>query len=117
MENQYPYGNIPPARPSSTTAIISLVAGILGLTLIPTIGSIVAVITGSMAKKEIRESGGVLGGEGMANAGIIIGWIGIVLTVLAICGISLLFLVPLCIAAFSSGNYSSFVLPALLAFI
>jgi hypothetical protein len=38
-----------------------------------------------MAKKEIRESGGTLGGEGMATAGIILGWIGIGITVFGLC--------------------------------
>jgi uncharacterized membrane protein len=74
-------------------AIASLIASILGVTLIPTIGSIIGVILGYMARKEIRESHGAMGGEGMAKAGIIIGWIGIALAVLGICvGIAFLFL-------------------------
>jgi len=53
----------PPAYPTlvkreSTLAIISLISGILGWTIFPFIASIVAVITGHLAKKEIRESGG-----------------------------------------------------------
>ncbi len=52
----------------------SLVLGILGWTLIPTIGSIAAIITGHMAKNEIKESMEDLGGDGMATAGLILGY-------------------------------------------
>jgi hypothetical protein len=48
-------------------AIVSLISGILGWTLLPFLGSIVAVITGHKAKKEIRNSMGQLGGDGMAT--------------------------------------------------
>ena len=64
----------PPAKPNSTMAIASLVLSILGWTVIPGIGAIAGVITGHMAKKEISNSMGALGGEGMANAGLIIGY-------------------------------------------
>jgi len=48
-------------------AIVSLISGILGWTLLPFLGSIVAVITGHKAKKEIRNSMGQLGGDGMTT--------------------------------------------------
>jgi len=73
------------SAPNSSLAIISLVAGILGLTLFPFLGSIVALITGYMAKKEIRESAGALSGGGMATAGLVMGWIAMGLTVLGLC--------------------------------
>jgi hypothetical protein len=92
------------APPNSSMALISLIAGILGLTFIPIIGSIVAVITGPMARKEIRESAGGLSGDGLATAGIILGWIGIGLTILGICGVGLVFLVPACIAIFAASS-------------
>lgn len=79
---------------NSNLAIISLISGILGLTFLPLIGSIVAVITGPMAKREIDESAGQLSGREMANVGLILGWIGIGLTVILCCCI-LLFGVPL----------------------
>lgn len=81
-----------PAQPNSTTAIISLVAGILGLTVFPGIGSIIAVITGHMAKGEIARSGGALGGSGAATWGLILGYIGVALLVLSVCGIVLVFM-------------------------
>jgi hypothetical protein len=59
----------------SSLAIISLVFGILGWTFLPTLGAIVAIITGYLAKNEIRASNGTLGGAGMAQAGLILGWL------------------------------------------
>jgi len=59
----------------SELAIASLVTGILGWTLVPILGSVAAIITGHLAKKEIRESQGVLSGNGMSTAGLIMGYI------------------------------------------
>jgi hypothetical protein len=73
------------AVPNSTTAVISLVFGILSWFALPVIGSIVAVIAGHMARAEIRRSNGQLGGGGMATAGIILGYIQLALLVLGIC--------------------------------
>ena len=53
-------------------AIASLVLSLLGLC---GIGSILAIVFGNMAKKEIAISGE--GGAGLAKAGMIIGWIGL----------------------------------------
>ena len=57
---------------NSTLAIVSLVAGLAGWTILPVLGSIVADITGRVAKNEIRESMGLLGGENMATAGLVL---------------------------------------------
>ena len=48
--------------------------GVLGWTLIPMVGGIIAVITGHMAKKDIRQSDGLLGGDGIATAGLLLGY-------------------------------------------
>lgn len=89
MEQSYYTPYTPPTAPqqqqTNTMAVISLIASILGLTLFPTVGSIVGLILGYMARKQIRQSGGWMGGEGLAKAGIILGWIGIGLTVLIAC--------------------------------
>jgi len=70
---------------TSTMAIVSLIAGIVSWFMVPVLGAIVAVITGNMAKKEIRASGGLLTGDGMATAGLVLGWIQLGLTVIGIC--------------------------------
>ena len=72
-----------PVRQNSTLAIISLVAGILGWTLLPFLGSIAAIITGHMARKEIRRNP-ALAGDGMAVGGLILGWSSVVLWILGI---------------------------------
>ena len=83
--DNYPPPSQPTVAPNSTMAIVALIAGILGLTLFPLFGSIIAVITGPMAKREIAESGGTLGGEGLAQVGMILGWIGLALALVGCC--------------------------------
>jgi hypothetical protein len=68
-----PYGFAPAAAPRTNgLAIASMVLGILWLYWI---GSILALVFGYTAKKQIRERGE--GGAGMATAGIVLGWIGV----------------------------------------
>ena len=74
----------PPVKPNSNMALVSLILGILGWTLLPTIGSIGAIITGHMAKSEIKNSMGALGGDGMATAGLVLGYANIAIA-LCIC--------------------------------
>jgi hypothetical protein len=73
------------AEKNSPLAVITLIAGILGITLFPLIGSVVAVVVGPMAKREIDESGGMLGGQNIAQIGIILGWVGLALTFIGCC--------------------------------
>ena len=73
----------PAPRQTSALAITSLVSGILGWTLLPFLGSIAAVICGHMARAEIRRDPN-LDGDGMAVAGLVLGWVSIALGVLAI---------------------------------
>jgi hypothetical protein len=82
--------NLPPTvndntLPSSTLAIVSLVSALLGFTFVPVIGGIVAIITGYMARGETRAVPPTASGDGMATAGIIMGWVQIGLLVLGIC--------------------------------
>jgi hypothetical protein len=60
--------------PTSSFSTTSLMMGILGWTLIPIVGGIIAVITGHLAKKDIRQSDGILGGDGIATAGLLLGY-------------------------------------------
>lgn len=108
--NQPPY-----SPPNSSMAIVSLIAGICGLTIFPFIGSIVAVITGSMAKKEIVNSRGALSGEGLAKAGIILGWIGIGLGVLGFCIAAVAVIIPFILVAFGIARGNSSLFPLLWA--
>jgi hypothetical protein len=85
QQNLPNYGGYTAPLPTSTMAVISLVAGILGFTFIPLIGTIVALITGYMARQETRSIPPKAAGDGMATAGIIMGWIQVGLSVLGIC--------------------------------
>ena len=71
-------------RPTSSLAIASLVSGILGWTLLPVLGTLVAIVTGHMARAEIRRSGGALEGDGLAIGGLILGWLSALLWVIGI---------------------------------
>lgn len=71
-------------RQTSTLAIISLIAGILGWTVLPLIGSITAIVTGHMARGEIRREPQRLEGDGLAVAGLVLGYAGVVIGILAV---------------------------------
>ena len=101
---------VPTYQPNSSLAITSLVCGLVGWTFLPLIGAIAAVIIGHLAKKEIRESNGALGGDGMALAGLILGYTQIGLVVLAvICVLAFAFAVAAGITSSISG-YSTYLL-------
>jgi len=63
-------------------AIASLICGILGWTLLPLIGSVLAIVLGHMAKSEIRSSRNAISGDGLATVGLVMGYITIGLAVL-----------------------------------
>jgi hypothetical protein len=79
-----------PPRPTNTLAIVSLASGIATWILLPIIGAIVAIVTGHMARREIRADPTRWSGEGMALAGLILGYAQIVLIILPACCILLL---------------------------
>ena len=80
-----------PRRENSTLAIVSLVAGILGWTLLPLLGSIVAIVTGHLARAEIRREPERLEGDGLAVAGLVLGWASVVLSLLAVLAFAVFF--------------------------
>ncbi len=89
--------NFVPAKPNHAMAIVSLVLGILGLIgALPLIGPIGALIAGQSAKKEIQLHPDAYSGENMAQAGIVLGWIGVAVSVLliAVVCLALLFFIP-----------------------
>jgi hypothetical protein len=77
----------PPAPPKNNAlAIASLVCGVAQLMLWP-LATIPAVVLGHVARRQIRRTGEQ--GAALALAGIILGWIGVGLAVLAVIGIVL----------------------------
>ena len=101
-----PYQAMPPITRSSTMALVSLIAGIAGVTVLPFLGSIVAIITGHMAKKEIRDSAGRLTGVEMANAGLVLGYVHLALSVIGVCIVVMIFAALFAIAI-GSAEWSS----------
>jgi hypothetical protein len=96
-----PYVPLQPITKTSTLAIISLIGGITGLSVLPFLGSIVAVITGHMAKNEIKKSAGMITGNGMATAGLILGYLEVAVGLCIGCLVLLSFVLPLLGVAFS----------------
>ncbi len=84
-QQNYPQNMNYTILPTSTLATISLIAGILGFLGFPIIASIVALWTGYAARNETRSVPPRASGDGMATAGIVMGWIQIGLAVVAIC--------------------------------
>jgi hypothetical protein len=81
-EYGYGYGGGYVAPRSSQKAVWALVLGILGLICCGYLAGIPALILGLSAKKDIAVSGGALTGRGMAQAGIVLGIIAIVVGVI-----------------------------------
>ncbi|MEZ0397224.1 MAG: DUF4190 domain-containing protein [Anaerolineales bacterium] len=80
-----PYPPVQQVR-TSTMAIISLITGILGFVqILPFIGPIAAIITGHIAKGEIKRSGGLVTGDGLATAGLILGYLMLAIGLCALC--------------------------------
>lgn len=77
---------------TSAWSIISLISGIANFVGFPFWGAVVALITGYVAKSEIEKSHGRVGGERLARAGLILGWVGIGLGLLTFCLAILMFL-------------------------
>ena len=81
--------NQPDFRQTSTTAIISLVSGLLGWTVLPFIGAIVAIVTGHVARAEIRRNPQSLQGDGLAVAGLILGYAMVAVSLVALVAVVL----------------------------
>ncbi|TFI43097.1 DUF4190 domain-containing protein [Rhodococcus sp. 1R11] len=87
-----------PAPATNTLAIVSLVLAVLGLTFVPLIASVCAVVCGHVAKGQIKRNGE--GGSGFATAGLIVGYVSIALFVLVVGAIFIF-----AIAASNSSTY------------
>jgi hypothetical protein len=76
--------NSPAAQKTSGLAITSLVLGIISLCCPVFLLPIAAVICGHIAQGQIKKSQGAIGGGGVALAGVILGYITIVLSIVAV---------------------------------
>ena len=70
---------------TSFWAILSLISGIANYIGLPFVGAMVAIVTGYIARGEIKKSPDKIEGERLANAGLVLGWVGIGLGLLTFC--------------------------------
>ncbi len=91
-----------PRLPTSGMAVASLVLSITGMTALPLLGSILALILGYMARSDIRRRPHEVSGEEIATVSIILSWITIGLAVLGLMAFGTLMVCGLCGAAGSS---------------
>ncbi|WMJ68971.1 DUF4190 domain-containing protein [Stenotrophomonas sp. 24(2023)] len=80
-----------PPRQTSALAVVSLVTGIASWTALPFVGAIVAIITGHMARAEIRRRPQELEGDGFAIGGLVLGYVMVVGALLALLAFVLFF--------------------------
>jgi hypothetical protein len=104
---QAPVQPMQPMQQDCSLATISLVFGILAYIILPFVGSLVAVITGHSAIKQIKASNGMLRGMGNAKAGLILGYIQIGFEAIAIIVIVVLSLLAPAIGSTFSGINST----------
>jgi Domain of unknown function (DUF4190) len=81
-------------------AVISLVLGVLSLISFSILAGIPAIIVGRMSRENIRASSGRLTGEGMATAGIVMGWVSV-----GLAGVVLLIVLLVVIFAVAAGTH------------
>ncbi|NJN97102.1 MAG: DUF4190 domain-containing protein [Anaerolineales bacterium] len=99
---------------TNTMAIISVIAGVVSWVALPLIGGVVAIVTGHMARNEIKNNPGMQG-DGLAIAGLILGYLHMV----TFCGGVLLFLLIFggvvglsgCAILSEAGQSSSMIIP------
>lgn len=78
----YPPSN---TRSTNTLAVISLIFGIVCWFVLPFVGAIVAVVCGHLARGEIRRAPpGTVEGDGVALAGLVLGYVHLGLVLLAV---------------------------------
>jgi putative exporter of polyketide antibiotics len=79
------YGHGGYAAPrTNPKALWSMILGILGIVFCGLFAGIPALILGNTAKKEIAASHGAETGEGMAKAGVILGWVSVAISALGL---------------------------------
>jgi len=79
----YGYYSVPTPQ-TSGWAIASLICSIAGMVMLGAVFSVVGVIFGHVVMREIKNSNGWRSGQGMALAGLIVGYIGLGLSLIVI---------------------------------
>jgi hypothetical protein len=79
-EHYYP----DPPLPTNSLAVVSLILGLTSFSVFPVLGAIAAVITGHLAKQEMKANPDRYSGDGFATAGLILGYTHLALTVIII---------------------------------
>jgi Domain of unknown function (DUF4190) len=72
-----------PVRETNGSAIVSVLLGVLWLA---GIGSVLALVFGYRARREIKNSGGSQKGSTLATVGIVLGWVGVAMLLIAVLG-------------------------------
>jgi Domain of unknown function (DUF4190) len=97
MPPPQPVQTQPPGTPAAfsaqtnTLALVSLISGIASWVLVPVVGAIVAVVTGHMAKREIRRTGEQ--GNTYATVGLVLGYLHLAVVLLVLGIVALVFFV------------------------
>jgi hypothetical protein len=103
----YPPGGYPPfyapPRQTNSLALTSMIVSIASLVICAPIG-VVGAILGHRARRQCRELG--QDGDGLALAGVIVGWIGFGLTILIVVVYAVIFAVLAANGGLDSGTYS-----------
>jgi hypothetical protein len=86
------------ATRTSSAAIASLVLGLLGMTMLPFLGSVLAVVFGHVALKEVERSQGTISGRAMAIVGLVLGYLVVGVTVV-VAGVFFVFVILAAVAA------------------
>lgn len=83
----------PPTHEStlSAKAVLAFVFAFVGLFTCPLLGAILGVMLGNQAQTEIDQSGGAQTGRPLATAGVIIGWISVVVFLIAVVMTAIIF--------------------------
>jgi hypothetical protein len=88
LKEDRPAAPIPVVRTGKHTngmAIASVVMGIAGWTVLPFVGSILAIILGYVARREIRQRPDEFSGDGLAVVGLVLGWLMVGISIIALC--------------------------------
>ncbi len=102
---------------TSVYAILSLIAGVLAWLGVFGLGGVLAIIFGYIAKNEIRHSAGLIAGDGIATAGLVLGYANLALVVFGFCLFAILLVlgiasIPLCfIPNFQNWNLNFSAIP------